>query len=47
MLLLAAFTAACTQTNTEEEYEMEIQVIDKDELQPPGERKKKGEKDED
>ena len=37
-MLLAAFTAACTQTNTEEEYEMEIQIIDKNKLEPPGKR---------
>ncbi|MEM9687221.1 MAG: hypothetical protein AAF934_09920 [Bacteroidota bacterium] len=35
---LAVFTAGCTPTSVEEEYE--IQVIDKDDIQHPDERGK-------
>ena len=41
MGLLVAFTAACTHTSVEEAYETEIQLIDKEDVLPPGERVKK------
>lgn len=41
LVVLAAFTTACTHTSIEEAYETEIQVIDKDDVLPPGERGKK------
>ena len=41
MALLAAFAAGCTVTSVEEQdYENEIQVIDKNDIQEPDERGK-------
>lgn len=43
LVLLAAFMAACTYTSIEEDtYETKIQLIDKGDVIPPGERGKKG-----
>lgn len=41
MGVLAAFTFACTHTSVEEAYETEIQLIDKDDVLAPKDRKKR------
>ncbi|MEM9685883.1 MAG: hypothetical protein AAF934_03065 [Bacteroidota bacterium] len=35
---MAAFTAGCTALSVEEDYENEIQIIDKDDVRTPDER---------
>ena len=36
VVLLAAFTAACTNSGIENDYETEIQIIDKEHAERPG-----------
>ena len=41
MALLAAFAAGCTVTSVEEDYDNEIQLIDKDEALSPDDSREK------